>query len=90
MKSATYKTIKASQCDGNSGRELTRWCVCGGAYLSRLLLVRAVVHLVDLLGEVGKVWDDEFSLKSICQQHDAVADTPAGRYTTGRAEELKS
>lgn len=51
-----------------------------GAYLSRLLLVRAVIHLIDLLGEVGKVRDDELSLKSICQQPDVVTDAPTGRY----------
>lgn len=56
-------------------------CVCvGGAHLSRLLLVRALIHLIDLLGELGKVWDDELSLKSICQQHDVVTHIPAGRY----------
>lgn len=55
-------------------------CVCvGGAYLSCLLLVCAVIHLIDLLGEVGKVWDDELPLKSIRQQRDVVADTPRGR-----------
>lgn len=57
-------------------------CVCGGrgAHLSRLLLVGAVIHLIDLLGELGKVWDDELSLKSICQQHDVVTHIPVGRY----------
>lgn len=55
-------------------------CVCvWGAHLSRLLLVRALIHPIDLLGELGKVWDDELSLKSICQQHDVVAHIPAGR-----------
>lgn len=54
-------------------------CV-GGAHLSRLLLVRAVIHLIDLLGELSKVWDDELPLKSICQQHDVVTHIPAGRY----------
>lgn len=59
-----------------------------GAYLSRLLLVRALIHLIHLLGEVGKVRDDEFPLKSICQQHDVVTHTPRGR--RGRGGEVKN
>lgn len=51
----------------------------GCGYLARLQLVRALVHLIDLLRKLGEVRDDELLLKSLSKQHDVVAHTPASQ-----------
>lgn len=48
----------------------------GCGYLARLQLVRALVHLIDLLRKLGEVRDDELLLKSLSKQHDVVNHTP--------------
>lgn len=47
-------------------------------YLSCLLLLCGFIHPIDLLGELSKVRDNEFLIKSLRQQHDVVAYTPKG------------
>lgn len=39
----------------------------------------ALVHLIDLLGKLVKVRDDELFSESLSQQHDVVAHTSAGK-----------
>lgn len=50
------------------------------------MLLRAVIYLVDLVGKLSKVGDDELFLKGLCQQHDVVAHTPTRGHVMSREE----
>lgn len=55
---------------------------CGSVtYLSSLVLLCAVVQLIDLMGKLVKVRDDEFLFESLSQQHDVVPHTPTRGHT---------
>lgn len=38
--------------------------------------MRTVVHCINLVDKLFKVWDDKFFSESLSQQHDVVAHTP--------------
>lgn len=57
-------------------------------YTPSLVLVCALVHLIDPLGKLFKVRDDEHFPESLRQQHDVVAPTSARKKRGGTKNPL--
>lgn len=49
-------------------------------YLPSILMLCTFIYLIDLVGELFKVRDDEMFSERICQQHDVVAHTPTRKH----------